>query len=683
VNDAAGAGEAGNSSARARATSRGRRGIGDLEIALLIFVLSFAYFGLTLNRTFDLRDEGYIYYGVKKVAEGAVPHRDFVCLYGPGVYALSAAAYRLFGDEIMGVRILLAAIRAGAVVLAFALGRCIAPRRFALLGAALAAAYWGRVIWNLHTPYAALYSVPLGMVAPLVLLRAMSRNSLGWFAAAGAAAGMGILFKQSLGLVVGYGLMLAIGASAMLRSTSGRDGPQTFAPGRPLRASTLRSDPIRTALLALWLLGGVAITAPFVAMMSAFDYALHFLPLHVLMLMLGVHFARFGDGRAARALAQPRLLSFGAGLATPPLIVALAYASWGALPELVYEMFVFPSHFDLESYYLPVKQPPTLSTGVLLCSIAIACGGLLLVGRRWVVAGAVLAPTAALAAYLFHSISDGIELAVHVGVMSGVLPACVSYAALTILAKRLRATPAAETQRWMEITIAILFFQLMMSFQIFPRATYNVTLILGTLAPITAMLLHRLTILAGREKSPARRWAATAVAALLPLALVFHIVFDNIAKSSVDEAAHTRITRPGARGIQVVKGFYIDDEIASFEWALDYIDRTSPPEAPIGLLTNEFMVHVLSGHPDLFSEYAYYLFLFGWDFLPDQYKERMPEEALIARLANTPDAVLLDKDDFASANLRRHYPGLFQYVADHFQIEYRVGSYQVLRRKPS
>ena len=140
MKDAAGGAEGGDDSARVRTAPRERRGFGDVEIAALLFVLSFAYFGLTLGRTFDLRDEGYIYYGVKKVAEGAVPHRDFVCLYGPGVYTLSAAAYRLFGDEIMGVRILIAAIRAGAVVLAFALARRIAPRPYALIGAALAIA---------------------------------------------------------------------------------------------------------------------------------------------------------------------------------------------------------------------------------------------------------------------------------------------------------------------------------------------------------------------------------------------------------------------------------------------------------------------------------------------------------------------------------------------------------------
>ena len=188
MNDTAEGTESDGGSARARSAARPGRGFGDVEIGALLFVLAFGYFGLTLGRTFDLRDEGYIYYGVKKVAEGAIPHRDFVCLYGPGVYALSAVAYRLFGDEIMGVRLLISAIRAGAVVLAFALACRIAPRRFALIAAGLAAAYWGKVIWNLNTPYAALYTIPLGMAALLILLRAMSRDSLRWFAAAGTAA---------------------------------------------------------------------------------------------------------------------------------------------------------------------------------------------------------------------------------------------------------------------------------------------------------------------------------------------------------------------------------------------------------------------------------------------------------------------------------------------------------------
>ena len=663
--DAAQGGEAGNDS--------GWR-FGDFEIAALLFVLSFAYFGLTLGRTFDLRDEGYLYYGVMKVAAGAVPHRDFVCLYGPGVYTSSALAYRLFGDEIMGVRVLMAAIRAGAVSLAFVLGSRIAPRRFALIGAALAAAYWGKVIWNLNTPYAALYTIPIGMAALLVLLRAMSRDSLRWLAAAGAVAGIGILFKQSLGLVIGYGLMLAIGASAMLQSTAGRRAATAG-------ASIPRRDSVRAALLLLWFLGGIAIAAPFAAQMSALDYALHFLPLHGLMVLLGVHFARFGEGRAALDLALPRLLTFAAGLATPLVIVALLYASWGALGQLGYEMFVFPG--QLKNYYLSVVLPPPLSWGVLLCSVAVACAGLLLLSRRWVLACTVAVPTAALAAFLLHSIGDWVEIGVHISLSSPVLPACVAYAALAVLAPRLSTIPTAAARQWLEATVAILFFQLMMSFQIFPRATYNVTLMLGTLAPITAMLLHHLTTLARTGPSPVRRWAATAIVAFVPVALSIHIVLDNLEKSSVDEAAHTEIARPGASGIRVAEGFYIPDEIAAFEWVLDYIDRTSPPDAPVGMLTNEFMLHVLSGHPDLFPEFTYYLFLFGWDFLPDAYEDRMPEDVLIARLANTPAPVLLDKDDFASANLHRHYPGLFRYIAEHFQVEYRVGSYRVLRKKSS
>ena len=148
------------------------------------------------------------------------------------------------------------------------------------------------------------------------------------------------------------------------------------------------------------------------------------------------------------------------------------YASWGALGTITQEMFAFPGH--LRNYYLAVVQPPPLAWGALLCSVAIACSGLLLLSRRWVLAGAVLLPTAALAAFLLHSISGWAEFGVHIALSGPVLPACVAYAALAVLARYLVAIPTAAEQRWLEAVVAILFFQLMMSFQIFPRATYNV-----------------------------------------------------------------------------------------------------------------------------------------------------------------------------------------------------------------
>ena len=667
----AGEGRGGGTGSAAGADARRRRRrIGDLEIAALLFVLAAAYFSLTLGRTFDLRDEGYIYYNVKRVAEGALPHRDFVCLYGPGVYLLSALAYRASGEEIMGVRVLIAALRAGAVVLVFLIARHLVPRSFALIGAALATAWWGKVIWNLNTPYAALYTIPLGLGALLLLLRGVERDARRLYALAGLTAGLGVLFKQSLGLVVGYGLMLAIAAGSMLRATQA-------GPARPRER-----DPLRCALLVLWALAGAALVAPFTRQMSAFDYALHFLPLHALMALLAYPFARRGEGRAALAHAWPRLLAFAGGFSTPPLLLVLLYASWGAADELLYEMFVFPSH--LQHYYLSVVPPPPTSWAVLLCVVTGVSGALLSLRRHWIAAVPLLALAGGLAAVVASQVPNSLELGVHVTLLSGVLPACVAYTGLALLSPNfLRRSASPATEQLLIGAVPCLFFQLMMNFQIFPRATYNVTLMLGALAPLLALALQRWTHLAGASLSPTRARIATALVALLPLALAFHTVADNLDKRTIDEAAHTDLAFAGTAGIRVAEKLYEIEEIAAFEWAIDYIDRTSSPDTPIALLTNEFMLHVVSRRPDLFPEFTYYLFLFGWDLLPDAYTERMPEEVLIERLARSPDPIVLDKDDDASLSLRHHYPGLFRYIEGHFRVEYRVGSYSVLRKNPS
>ena len=56
----------------------------DLLTALALFALAVGYFSLTATRTFDLRDEGYLLGRSAQVAAGAVPHRDFSDVYGPG-----------------------------------------------------------------------------------------------------------------------------------------------------------------------------------------------------------------------------------------------------------------------------------------------------------------------------------------------------------------------------------------------------------------------------------------------------------------------------------------------------------------------------------------------------------------------------------------------------------------------
>ena len=62
--------------------------------------------------------------------------------------------------------------------------------------------------------------------------------------------------------------------------------------------------------------------------------------------------------------------------------------------------------------------------------------------------------------------------------------------------------PAIGGERALAALVAALFFQEMMSFQIFPRGGYNITLMLGTLAPIVAYLSYRWYSVAAGDAPP-------------------------------------------------------------------------------------------------------------------------------------------------------------------------------------
>ena len=192
----------------------------DSGIALALFIVALSYFALTATRTLDPRDAGYLLARSAQVVAGAVPHRDFPDVYGPGVFALTAAAMHLGGGEILAIRILLMLVKAAAVVFGFAIARQLVPAGAAGFSSLIAIAYWGRLSTNLNTPYASLFAIPLCLLALWLLLRALERGSPRGVWVAGAIAGVAILFKQSLGLMAVYGMALAIWGIAMLDAVS-------------------------------------------------------------------------------------------------------------------------------------------------------------------------------------------------------------------------------------------------------------------------------------------------------------------------------------------------------------------------------------------------------------------------------------------------------------------------------
>ena len=81
-------------------------------VALLVSALLTGGFQLLFgDHNLNLRDEGYLWYGVLGVLEGEVPFRDFQA-YDPGRYTWCAWGSHLFGSGILGVRASVAAFQA-------------------------------------------------------------------------------------------------------------------------------------------------------------------------------------------------------------------------------------------------------------------------------------------------------------------------------------------------------------------------------------------------------------------------------------------------------------------------------------------------------------------------------------------------------------------------------------------
>jgi hypothetical protein len=684
-NGAKSAGRQSRSSALARASSeppieavRSLRRWAEPGILLLVFVGALAWFGRSLHLTLDLRDEGYLFYEIERVASGEVPHRDFRSVYGPLVYAANAPVYRASGGEILAVRRQLSVLRAVAVVAVYAIARHLVGRPHALLAALLAAAYFGRVLWNLNTPYAALYTVPIALLALWLALHGLAREPrerardrhgpargpLAWLFAAGFASGTAVLFKQSLGLACAYGLGMALTASGLLSESSG---------GRARG---------RGWILVLWGLAAAAIAAPFAAGISALDYALHFLPLHALLLVIGVRFARRGDPAQALRTGLPRLAAFAAGLVLPLLATAALYASWGSLGLLADHMFALPMR--LENYALPVDLPPPRAAALLGAGLAACAAGLFALRRAWAPATLLALLVLPLAIAARGALRSFELVLIAADGFNGVLLALTTAAGTVLVAARLLPRDAPPAGPRTLALISVLLMQASMAFQIFPRGGFNAVLVLGTLAPVMALLIERAAAAArqpGGARPRLRAGLAFALAALVPAFLVSHIVVQVLRAPAPASLEESDLRMPAVRGVRVPPPEFQRDQLRAVEWLVDHLKTQEPADAPLLLITNEPMLLVLSGRRSLAPDYLLELFLIGLDMWPAGPEDPDIERTLLQRLAAEPRAMLVERDDASSLLLRRRFPELDRTLSTQFGVEYRVGPYRVLRRK--
>ncbi len=640
----------------------------DSVIALALFVVALCYFALTATRTLDPRDEGYLLARSAQVVAGAVPHRDFPDVYGPGVFAMTATAM-YFGDgQILAVRILLMLFKASAVVFGFAISRHLVPAGAASFASLLGIAYWGRLSSNLNSPYASLFAIPLCLLALWMLLRALERRSPWGYVLAGAIGGAAILFKQSLGLMTVYGLALAIWGIGMLEV------------GDSARA---RSRSARASALLCWLAAGGLMLAPALGYLSVRDYLLHFLPVHGLVAGIAVLAWRRGGPPGLFASFGPRVLPFAAGAALAPAAALAVYASWGSLGPLLHDMFAEP--LSRQSYYAAAALPPLGLWVSLLGAILLVTAMLSYLGGRpraaWVSAGVGIVAIATgrfAVPSEFPRLWEGAVLVWRAPfALEGILAPLLLLMAAMLAVRRLASGRDDPVPRAM---LPVLFTLSMLCYEVFPRAGQNLWILHGALAPLFAIVLHAgYRVAVRRGASRWRRVASAVLVAAGPLWLVAPIVRPVLAPA--EAAAERRpLALPRARGLAFGPRQIEREHLADLEQLIDFLRSAEPRDAPLLVLTNEALISLLAGRPALFERQRYAFFLAGWGMLPASVLRSLDSEPMLEQLRATPELFVVHRRDATAANLRRGLPRMRRFVERNFEVVASFGVYRVLRR---
>ena len=162
-------------------------------ILLATWAASAAFVGWHLNQGWIPHDDGILAQSAQRVLDGQLPHRDFVEIYTGGLTFLNAAVFRVFGENLIWLRIPMFIVFVAYVPCVYAIARYFAPRSVSLL-AALFAVAWGPATYPAAMPsWYLLFFTTFGVLA---LLRYLETNNGRWLVLAGLFGGLALSVKS-------------------------------------------------------------------------------------------------------------------------------------------------------------------------------------------------------------------------------------------------------------------------------------------------------------------------------------------------------------------------------------------------------------------------------------------------------------------------------------------------------
>jgi 4-amino-4-deoxy-L-arabinose transferase-like glycosyltransferase len=308
-------------------------------------------------------DEGALSHSAERVLAGELPHRDFDEIYTGGLTYMDAAAFAIFGRNLLTLRYVLLFFFTLWIPAVYYIARKFAAPLTA--GAVVLAA----VVWSVPNYFAGIpswYNLFFATFGVVALFRYLDTRSRWWIFAAGLVGGLSFLIKLSgLYYVIGAGLFLVFHEHFTSQETE----------QEPRRLSGY------SALIAVALIGLLVFWIVPVFEEPGLPEFTHFaLPGLVLVAFLWRWEMWHGAGSGRRRLSTLADLigPFAVGVLLPILAFLVPYAVTGSLDDFVRGVFILPAR-RLEFARMP---PPPLIGSALAAPIPIALLGSAFARRR-------------------------------------------------------------------------------------------------------------------------------------------------------------------------------------------------------------------------------------------------------------------------------------------------------------
>lgn len=296
-------------------------------IFLVVWLFSAFYLGLNLNRGWVPADDGLLGQSAERVLHGELPHRDFDEPYTGGLAYLDAAAFRLFGVNLMVLRWVLFAFFLLWVPAVFAIARELCSS-WPAAGLTLLSVAWS--VPNYPAAMPSWYCLFFATFGVLILLRHLRSPHPAWLFAAGLCGCFSFLMKTpGIFYVAGVLLFLVFHEQSQSRLLD---------PQSPSRGSFLYF-----AFVAISLAIFLFLLARTVMPNRGATEFVHFMipPVALSVLLIARERSPFRSGARIRFRRLFALvLPFLAGTALPLLLLALLYWRAGAFHSLVANLFV-------------------------------------------------------------------------------------------------------------------------------------------------------------------------------------------------------------------------------------------------------------------------------------------------------------------------------------------------------